>query len=686
MTTVSRQASELGQLLAHAVQAHERGELDRAASSYREVLQLQPDQADALHLLGVIADQQGRHEEAVGLIGRAIAVSPQTAIFHGNLATALLALGDAGKAEASYREALRLDPGYIDGQLNLANLLLKRGDVQAAMEYYRIAVAAEPRRVEAHLGLASALFNSDRAADALPHIATAIQLEPKSAVARNLAGLALCKLQKYADAVTQSRMAVALAPEDRGYRENLAVALVKSRRPEWYEEAIVIFRGILDRDPDRLESLLGIGSALVQNQQPLAAMPYFERALAAGGKRIEALVNYAVPLTYAGRFQEALRCCEEAMQVAPDDCMVLTHRGTVRECMGDHDGALDDYAAALQARSRRGSETLAEAAFKRSLLQLAQGNLAEGWPLYRARLDARNAQESLKVFETILPKWDGLARPDQRILVWGEQGVGDQVLYASMLPELQARFASVIFLCDPRLIPLFARSFPRLQLHPLDPARAEQIRSAADVQISLGDLGAVLRPSLAAFPAAKAYLKPDPERTAAFRRHYRAQGKRLVVGLTWRSRAPTGIYKTASLLDWAPVLQQPDVLFVDLQYGDTAEERRVARETLGVDILHDEQVDPLKDLDGFAAQAAAVDLVIGGSNSGQHLAAASGRSCWIAVPSGTGRLWYWFLHRDDSPWYPHVRLFRQRPGRYDDWREPIAGIALTLQQRLRELI
>ena len=126
------------------------------------------------------------------------------------------------------------------------------------------------------------------------------------------------------------------------------------------------------------------------------------------------------------------------------------------------------------------------------------------------------------------------------------------------------------------------------------------------------------------------------------------------------------------------------MLFVDLQYGDTAEDRRLAPGHVGVEILHDEQVDALKDLDGFTAQAAAVDLVIGGSNSGQHLAAGFRTACWIAVPSGTGRLWYWFLERDDSPWYPQVRLFRQHPGRYDDWQAPIASMAAMLQQRLRE--
>jgi ADP-heptose:LPS heptosyltransferase len=169
-----------------------------------------------------------------------------------------------------------------------------------------------------------------------------------------------------------------------------------------------------------------------------------------------------------------------------------------------------------------------------------------------------------------------------------------------------------------------------------------------------------------------------------FRQRYRAQGK-LVVGLTWRSRnAVAGDFKSVSLVDWAPILQQNDVLFVDLQYGDTTDERAAVAQQFGVEILHDDSVDQLADIDRFAAQAAAMDLVIGTSNSGLHIAAALGRPCWALLPSGAGRLWYWFLDRDDSPWYPALRLFRQPHGRSDDWQDTIRRVADAFQTWRRE--
>lgn len=677
-------AADASVMLTRAVQAHERGDLAAAQAGYRDVLQRIPEQADALHLLGVIADQQGRHEEAVALIGRALAVAPGAAMFHGNLGTALLALGRMEEAEAAYREALRLDSAYLDGHLNLANLLLRRNRAEEASGHYAVVVASQPHHLDARLGFATALLQLSRAGEALPHLSAAIRIDPASARARDQSGRALGLLQRHAEAVAQHRQAVALAPDDIVYRENLASALMRSGNPECLDEAVREFQITLTREPGRFESLNGIGSALVRKQEPLAAMPYFERAVAIDAGRIEPLINYSVPLAFAGRFDEALELCEKAMRLAPDDCLVLTHRGTVREFSGDYSGALADYAAARQAGGHRSEEAVAEAEFKHALLLLASGGLSEGWPLYRARMAASSAQFPTKVFDTILPRWDGVVRPGQRILVWGEQGVGDQVIYASMLPELQARGASLVALCDLRLMPLFERSFPGVPLQLLQIKNAERFRALADVQIGLGDLGSILRPRLSAFPPAVAYLKADAERVSVMRAEYAAHRKRLIVGLTWRSNARSGAYKSASLLDWAPVLRQEDILFVDLQYGDTTKERAEAKERLGVEILHDEQIDAMKDLDGFAAQAAAVDLVIGASNSGQHIAAALGCPCWIAVPGGAGRLWYWFLDREDSPWYPHVRLFRQKPGRYSDWAGPIAEIAKALTHRMQE--
>lgn len=678
---------EAAHLLVAGIQAHEQGDLSIARRHYEAALALTPDQPDALHLLGVITDQEGRHDEAVEMIRRAIALSPQAAAFHGNLGTALLATGDMIGAEAAYRRAVALDASYVEGCVNLGNLMRRKGDNDAALTYYRAALALDDGHVGAHQGLATILMLRKRDAEALPHLVRAVQLAPANADLRDLTGQALRNLKRYAEAVVQHRKAIARAPDNLGFRENYAATLTKISSPESYDDAIREFGAVLAMAPDRVNALVGHGLALVRNRRPVEAMVPLRRALALDGNHVEALVNLSIGLAYMGEFAEALDCCNRALHLAPDDCLVLTHRGTVHEHAGDYEAALADYASAIGAAGNRTPDALAEAQLKHALLLLSLGRFSEGWPRYVARMAAERADPRGRALTQRLPVWDGVVRAGQTILVWGEQGIGDEVIYAAMLPELAARGASFIYACEPRLVDLFRRSFPGIRIVPGGLADLPELAKAADVQIGMGDLGAHLRPTLAAFPPARAYLQPDQNLAAEFRQRYREHGRRLTVGLMWRSKNLfSGMYKSVPLLDWAPLLQRKDILFVNMQYGDTAEERHTVEDQLGVTVLHDDTVDAVNDLDRYAAQAASLDLVISVSNSGLHIAAAVGCPCWVMLPAGIGRLWYWFLDREDSPWYPAVRLFRQPSrGRSDDWASTLARVDAALAARLNEV-
>lgn len=634
------------QWLTAGVQAHEAGDLARATACYRAVLEKVPEQADALHLLGVIADQQGHHAEAVDLIRRAIAKAPQAADFHSNLGVALLALSDRPAAIVAYRQALSLQHDH-----------------------------AGARR-----GLIAALMAEGRMAEAIAELGIAVRAEPQAADLRDLAGLALRAERRYEDALLHQRKAVALAPDNPDIRENLAGTLARVQTPEAMAEAVSQLQAVLQQRPEAVSCLLLLGALKIKQQRPEAALEYLNHAAATEPDRIDMLVNRAVALQLLGRRDEAMRDIERAATLAPGHALVLGGRGTLKEQAGDYLGAQADYRAARLAAGRN-EEVLADVELKLGLLLLSRGDLAEGWPLYQARMQTGADDPRGKLFRERLPRWDGVMRPGQRVLVWAEQGIGDQVIYAQMLPELATRGAVPVGAFDARLVPLLSRSFPDLQIHPMNTGRDKEIAAMADMQIGIGDLGAVLRPSLAGFPPPRAYLKPDPAKVETFRARYRSHGRKHVVGLSWRSRNVLfGEFKSVPLAGWAAVLQQPDILFVDLQYGDTSAERAEVARKLGVDILHDDSVDAVADIDGYTAQAAAMDLVIGTSNSGLHLAAAAGRPCWALLPGGAGRLWYWFLERSDSPWYADVTLFRQSPGRSDDWAGTIGRVAAALTQ------
>jgi hypothetical protein len=222
------------------------------------------------------------------------------------------------------------------------------------------------------------------------------------------------------------------------------------------------------------------------------------------------------------------------------------------------------------------------------------------------------------------------------------------------------------------------RSFPQAKVAP----RQEPLPKAAtaadiDCQMSLSDLGRAFRRSFEDFPRRDRLLTADAARRDALRARYAArQPGAPIVGLSWSSKhnPEVGWLKSMGLSDLDPILRTPGVTFVNLQYGDWRAALAETKERTGVEILDDPDIDPLVDMDAFAAQVAAMDLVVSVSNTTVHVAGALDIPTWVMAPEGRGRMWYWFRDRSDSPWYSSVRLLPQDGG----WQQVIARCAVEL--------
>jgi Tfp pilus assembly protein PilF len=474
--------------------------------------------------------------------------------------------GDTAAAERTYRQVLQLQPQHPDALHLLGVIHGDRDEPDAAIDLIRRALRASPDFPDAHYHLANVYLRTGRFGDAERHLRRAVALRPGHAMAWN----------------------------------NLGGVLLQTQR---YGEAAACFDAALKIDP-----------ALTS-----------------------ALNNYAIACEVDGRFDDVLGVYDRVLAVDPDNVA---------------------------------------ARYYRALTLLSRGRLAEGWAEYVWRWRRPEAVASHGRFP--YPLWRGEDVRGRGVLVWTEQGPGDEILIATMLPDLVARGANVTLLCSNRMRPLFARAFPPLQVLTHDDAPA---RLPGDIvfQASVSELGAALRPSLDAFGPPAAFLRPDPTRVATLRRRY--GDTRPLVGISWISRnAGLEQEKSLPLAAWRPILSVPGVRFVSLQYGDCRAEFEAVGRQAGIDIVHDESVDPLADLDGFAAQVAAMDLVVSVSNTTVHFAGALGLPTWALVPAARGRHWYWFLGRSDSPWYPALRLYRQdRPG---SWGGTVDAIARDLAARV----
>ena len=382
--------------------------------------------------------------------------------------------------------------------------------------------------------------------------------------------------------------------------------------------------------------------------------------------------NYSRTLRALGRLNEAEQAARQALALTPDHVDARINLGVAQAARGKRSEAEASYREALGVDPRA-----AAAHHNLAQILLQTERFEEDWKAFEWRWHTPDFQGA-GAFRA-LPAWPGSPMDHGTLLVWTEQGVGDQILYAGMIPDLKHLAPDVLVACTERLVPLFARSFPEAKVLAQPDLQADQERlSSVAAQIPAGSLGQHLRPSPEAFHGHSAYLVADPGRTTALKSKYENQFEGAVrIGLSWRSGNPRfGAQKSLALADLTPLFEAPNTNFIDLQYGDTADERDALVQSSGRTLHHDTDIDSLDDLDAFAAQVTAMDLVITASNTTAHMAGALGIPCWVLVPTGPGLLWYWFLDRSDSPWYPSLRLFRQAtPG---DWAPVVQQVNAAL--------
>ncbi|MBL8700344.1 MAG: tetratricopeptide repeat protein [Alphaproteobacteria bacterium] len=435
---------------------------------------------------------------------------------------------------------------------------------------------------------------------------------------------------------------------------------------------------------------------------------YYLAAMRARPQAVEPAVNLATLMRQIGRLDDAARVIERTLQRCGEHARLLEQLGLValdRNHPADAEHAfrralaLDPDGATLHANlaealndQHRWAETVAEldiaigrlrepgqAHLNRAYALFELGRWAEGWVDFEHRFNRPTMAAAVRRPEHFaLPRWRGEALTGP-LFVWTEQGLGDEILMGSLLPALLARNLDVVFECSPRLAPLFARSFPALRVI----ARADKPDTppaGCTAQIPAGSLFGLLDwTPQAARPVA--YLKPDPARVKAARARHPHDGRRLI-GLSWASRNPRlGTLKTLPRRALEQLLAVPNTLFLDLQYGETAETRLALSSGAGVEIRRDVDTDVENDIEGLAALLAACDKVVTASNVTAHLAGALGIETHVVVPHGRARMWYWLGDQPASPFYPAVRIHRQAAD--GSWTPAVVALRAVLTQPTR---
>jgi len=562
--------------------------------------------------------------------------------------------GRFSDATKAYEKALKKAPSELAALNLLADALLNQGKNSRALDTARRALKIKPDMPGAWMVKGTAQRKLGKIDDAITSLETALELKPDYADALMTLAGTLRDANRLQPAIEAYEDLVEMAPEMAMAHFNLGNALTADGQSD---EAIFAFENAIEHDPSYVPCYINLAAALHANDRAEEALAVSEKALSRLPTSRSAMINRGNALKTLVRFDEAEAQFRALIEQDKTDSTAHDLLGTALQGQQKIGEAIAEYRTAIELDPR---ETLYRGDL--SIALLANGSLAEGWKLYDARF---GFGDTLVRGRKIGQKtWEGEPLTGKILYIWREQGVGDDIRFAScfndVIKRAEAEGGKVIIETDPRLMTLYTRSFPSAEI------RAEgetSSRDAIDFDIAAGALPGVFRNSIEQFPASGGYLKPKQARLDELQAEVDALGEGLKIGIAWRSKnmAATRRRFYTDLTDWQDLFCLSNIQLVNLQYDNANTEIDDVNTRFGAKIHRVEGLDLMNDLDGAAALTAAMDVVISAPVSVADMAGAIGRPCFTYGPNKHPMC----LGTDQLPWYPETTYLG------NDWNTPL---------------
>ena len=566
-----------------------------------------PRHASALNCLGVLLAQQGKLDEGASYFQQAAAFEPMDSDAHNNLGLVHARRGRIADAIRSYERALAIRPDFSAARNNLE---LARRELRCAENQVR-----SP-------GSNDVFLHNPHSTPSMPPSSTGPGggvSAAQAAYAANVRGIALAQEGKYDKAWAQFQFALQVEPSNIDAHTNLGSVLNRQKR---HDEALGHYQQVLSRDPNHVTANYNIGVVLADQGRDEEAVAQYKKTLRLQPDHVDAHYNLGILLARHGHVEDAIAEYDLALRFKPD------HAG---------------------------------AHWNRAMLLLSKGDFEHGWPAYEWRW----AQPGVVKHSFKQPLWDGSPLNGRTILLHAEQGLGDTLQFVRYARLVKQRGGRVVVQCQTPLSRILGSAAGVDSLV----SKGSQV-PACDVQAPLLSLPGIFQTSLETIPASVPYLEPDPELVEYWNRELESITG-FKVGIAWQG-SPTfheDRFRSIPLSHFARLADIEGVRLISLQKGPGVEQLvRLPEPSRIVDlgVRLDEANGPFMDT---AAVMVNLDLVIASDTAVPHLAGALGVPVWMAVHLVPD--WRWLLHREDCPWYPGMRLFRQsRSGRWDDVFEP----------------
>jgi len=589
-----------------------KGDLDEAIASYKKATLVNPDYTEAYLNLGNAFMDKGMMDDAIVNYKESIKTNPNLAITYHLIANALRIKGDLENAIANYKKATQIYPDYTEAYLNLGNVLMQQDMPDEAIDNYKKVIEINPDYADAFNNLGNALQVKGDIEDAIDNYNQAIIINPNYAEAFNNLGSALRGKGKLDDSINSFKRAIKLKPSYVDAYSNMGEALQASGR---FKEAIKSCQQAIKIDPNFSGAYYNLGNSMVN----------------------------------VGQIKEALDCYNKAIKIKPNYPEAFLNMGNALRDMGELDSSLKFFKHAIKIKP-----DYSDAYYNESLVHLYKKNFKKGWSKYEWRLERREYTFDLQTSKKT--RWKESKKG--RVLLWPEQGIGDEVMFSSIITELYKKTDKLLVQADERLIPLFKRSFSKdIEFYSSIKCIDE---NDYDYHIPYGSLPEYFRQTIESFEnSSKGWLQASDLKTKDLRSKLLLEDNQNLIGISWHSTAKrTGLQKRSmSLNHLATSLYSKNVRLISLQYGDVDNEIENLFAETGIKVIQVKDINNMNDIDDLAALISACDKVVSIDNSTAHLAGALGKDTQVILPYSCD--WRWGDALEKSYWYSSLKLYRQ---------------------------
>ena len=630
---------DINAMLNQAIQDFRQGSLEEAKKKLKNVLDLQPSNLVALEAMGILLANLRNPQEALEYFEKITIIRPNYFLAWTNHGNALQELKKYEQALVSYDKAISIKSDHADTWYN-------RGNALQELKQYKLALASFDK---------------------------AISYAPNDVDAWSKRGNSLQDLKLYEQALASFDKAISIKPEIFEVWSNRGNVLQDLKQ---YDLALASYDKALNIKPDFADAWYNRGNASKELKKYEQALVSYDKAISIKLSFADAWLNRGNVLQDLKLYEQALASLDKAISIKPDCVEAWSSRGNVLQDLKQYELALASHDKAISINPDD-----AQSYYNRSLLRLMLKKFEEGYKDYKYRWESK--EQLGKRLKTSMPSILQ-SRLEGRLFLWAEQGLGDEVFYAGLLPMLLAKDVSITLSADQRLHSIYKRSFPEITLINKSALTNPYEENEFDGQAPIGDLGCLLGINEASITINRSpYLVTDAVKREKLSKEFSKIGPSLVCGLAWKSsNEKIGIAKSISLSSFEPILNLSGIQFVNLQYGDVSDDIQQIKSKLSVDIHQVPGIDLFHDVDSLLALIDACDVVVTTSNVTAHLAGAIGKRSAVLVPYSNGRIWYWHDNDQDSFWYPSLRLFyqdnplswQQQLSRCADWVKDLVTI------------